>query len=180
MLKHTRAFSLILSLLFIFSCAWNVNASTPISEAEEEDPAFASRNVIIHDKIEDDGVSLTLIHSLSVTNVTGLLYNSTKTITRNSLPSGAVRIYAAGKLTMSGVSYGASNFIRTGLCYYDADSQYFIPAYYSNVDSGVSFSINLCAVSSLSSYRTYYPYIKNLEPSYGNVSGAVGFYYSVT
>lgn len=180
MLKKTKITALILAILLLCSSVGTASACTPASEAEEEDPALACRSVIFQDKFEDGGVLLTLVHTLTVNDLSGFIYNSSKTITQNSLPDEAARIYTIGRLTKSGVSYGASNEIRTGLCYYNSSSDLFVPVYYRYVDSGVSFTENLCAVSSLSRYTTYYPFIKNMDADYGDVSGSVAFYYSTT
>lgn len=152
---------------------------TPADQVMEEDTNITRNSIFFPDLYESGGIPLTLKHTLTANGVyTSLLRNSAKTITRGNLPSDAKKIYITGILTHNGFSNGTANVIRTGLCYYDADIDLYIAAYYENVPSATNFTEILCAVSSLDIHVTYFPYIKNLEPSYGSVSGSVGFYYS--
>lgn len=156
-------------------------AGIPADQVVEEDSDNARSSLIFPDQYEGDGgIPLTLKYTLTANGLqTTLLLSRSKTITRGNLPSDATKIYITGLLTHNGFSTGTADVIRTGLCYQDPeDSEYFIPAYYKFVPSGTNFTEILCAVSSLSRYITYFPYIKNMEPDYGTVSGSVGFYYS--
>ena len=127
------------------------------------------------------GIPLYLLHTITANGLnTKLLLNSAKTITKGKLPSDAKKLYITGLLNHNGFSTGTKNVSRTGLCYQDSDSNYYIGAYYMQMPDATNFTEILCSVSSLNRNVTYYPYIKNLEPDYGSVSGSVGFYYSTT
>lgn len=154
-------------------------AVTPADQIIEEEIPTSRASLLFPDVFDNGGISLTLIHTLTANGVgSSLLLNSAKTITRGNLPSDAVKIYITGKLTHNGFSNGTEDVIRTGLCYLNPDSGLYIGAFYEQVPSGTSFTDFLNNVTSLNRNATYLPYIKNLEPSYGRVSGSVGFYYS--
>lgn len=150
----------------------------PADQVVEEDTSITRNSFFFPDLYENGGIPLTLKHTLTATGVKNMLRSSTKIITRGNLPSDAKKIYITGLLTHSGFSTGTTDVIRTGLCYQDTDTGLFIPEYYEHVLSATNFTEIICAVSSLNVHVTYYPFIKNLEPGSGTVSGNVGFYYS--
>ena len=152
---------------------------TPVEQVIEESPSNNRASIVFPDVYDNGGIALTLKHTLTANGVkNSLLLNSAKTITRANLPSDAKKIYITGMLTHSGFAQGTGDVIRTGLCYYSEEKEYYIGEYYDHIPSATNFTEILCNVTGLNRQVTYYPYIKNLEPSYGTVSGSVGFYYS--
>ena len=189
-MKHSirKLFSVFLVFILVVQLSSTVCAATsndqaegiPADQVEEEDTSITQRSVFFPVQFENDGVSLTLKHTLTANGVQRLLINSAKTITKQNLPSDAKKIYVVGELTHSGFSRGTTQIIRTGLCYLNYDNGLYIADHFEYVPSATSFTEIICSVSSLNSDVTYYPFITNLATENGTVSGSVGFYYSTS
>ena len=146
-----------------------------ISDTEQN----KSRSTISFPKeFESGGISHYLLFSITAKDVSNILTSgSTKSFTRETLPSTAIY------LTLNGTLYhplnGAADMetIRFGVCYLDSSTGYFIPDYAKTIKTGQSAYGRFKVSSTLDYGKQYYTFVTNI-PKASYVYGDLALYYS--